>query len=278
MSKILIGCDPEVFIKYQQNLVSAIGIVGGSKSRPREIKDGTLQEDNVLAELGIIPAATEDDFVYRVNSVLNQLQEHLRTVDAGLSFSIMASAMMPESQLRDPRAMEFGCEPDYDAWSDGKVNPRPTATSALRTAGGHIHIGYDLDDGPDRMDVIKACDVFMGIPGVLLDGDTERMKLYGKPGAFRPKPYGVEYRTPSNFWLKSDELMRFMYRQAHRAVAAASDTQFMETINAQSLRLSGIICSADRDGAEAVCREFGITVPSAADAISAVSGGNSQAA
>ncbi len=39
----------------------------------------------------------------------------------------------------------------------------------------------------------------------MYDKDTERRGMYGKAGAFRPKPYGVEYRTLSNAWLSNDE-------------------------------------------------------------------------
>ena len=77
---ILIGCDPEVFVKNSAGeIVSGIGIIGGSKSRPRPVQDGTLQEDNVLAEIGIIPAASADDFVLRITSVLNQLNAKLHS-------------------------------------------------------------------------------------------------------------------------------------------------------------------------------------------------------
>jgi len=40
---------------------------------------------------------------------------------------------------------------------------------------------------------------------VLLDRDESnitRRKNYGRAGEYRPKPYGLEYRVPSNFWLK----------------------------------------------------------------------------
>ncbi len=67
--------------------------------------------------------------------------------------------------------------------------------------------------------LVKQLDYFLGIPSLLLDKDEERRHLYGKAGAFRPKPYGVEYRVLSNFWLKSPELMRWVYNTTHLAIS-----------------------------------------------------------
>jgi hypothetical protein len=42
--------------------------------------------------------------------------------------------------------------------------------------------------------------------------------MYGAAGAFRPKPYGVEYRVLSNAWLQSEELMAWVYRTTTKAI------------------------------------------------------------
>jgi hypothetical protein len=44
------------------------------------------------------------------------------------------------------------------------------------------------------------------------DKDKERRKLYGKPGAFRPKPYGCEYRVLSNAWVDKPEVASLLFR------------------------------------------------------------------
>src|SRR3546814_9474953 len=36
--------------------------------------------------------------------------------------------------------------------------------------------------------------------------------MYGAAGAFRTKPYGVEYRVLSNAWLKDSKLMSWVYK------------------------------------------------------------------
>lgn len=260
--KITIGCDPEVFVSHGDTIISGIGIVGGSKNDPRPVECGTLQEDNVLAEIGITPAATEDEFVTYVTTVLSQLRSHLKQHDDMMDFKIVSSHEMDDFFLQDARAMQFGCEPDFNAYT-GLANPKPEATTNLRTAGGHIHIGYDITE-VSQQDVIKVCDVLIGLPSVIFDGDATRMKLYGKPGAYRPKPYGVEYRTPSNYWLQSENYMRWIFRQAKRAVECAKDTQFMEIVNAHAVATTRAISRADRPLAEQLCAYFGVAVTATA--------------
>jgi hypothetical protein len=54
------------------------------------------------------------------------------------------------------------------------------------------------------LQTIKFIDLFTAIPSVLLDpGESgkARRELYGKAGAFRYTPYGLEYRTLSNYWM-----------------------------------------------------------------------------
>ena len=87
-------------------------------------------------------------------------------------------------------------------------------------SGGHIHISWNgVDkDYMSRQKVVKAGDMYISIPSLLLDNDVRRRSLYGKAGAFRPKSYGVELRSPSNFWTKSTSLMSWVYYAAIRSV------------------------------------------------------------
>lgn len=261
---LLIGCDPEVFITHSGlGIVSGIDLIGGSKAAPRPVQDGTLQEDNVLAEIGITPASTEDEWVIRITSVLNQLTTHLKGVDAGLDFVVQSSNIMDDRWLQHPMALQFGCDPDFNAYT-GKQNASPSSATNLRTAGGHIHFGYPVKDGAVREDVIRAADLLIGIPAVLVDGDKERMKLYGKAGAYRTKKYGVEYRTPSNFWLKSEALMRWVYRQSVKAYEYASNNDVMGDIKANEDYIVDAINNADVSAATHLINYFNIELPQGA--------------
>lgn len=213
----LVGADPELFfVDAQGNFVSSIDRVGGSKEFPRPIDDEgcAVQEDNVAIEYNIPAVNNVEDFIKYNRKVLGYLAEH--AADQGLKLHIVPSAHFPKEELRDPRAKVFGCDPDYNAWKGGEQNPRPKAKDkTLRSAGGHIHLGIkDLDP----ILLIKAMDLFCGVGMLQYDKDTERRELYGKPGAFRIKPYGVEYRTLSNAWLQSDETIRYVWRMQERAV------------------------------------------------------------
>jgi hypothetical protein len=48
---------------------------------------------------------------------------------------------------------------------------------------------------------VRYMDLYLAVPSILMDDGIERKQLYGKKGAFRPKPYGTEYRVLSNFWI-----------------------------------------------------------------------------
>ena len=66
-------------------------------------------------------------------------------------------------------------------------------------------------------------DLFLGCPSIILDKDNKRRELYGKAGAYRNKPYGVEYRTLSNFWLTSSKLMQWVYKRTAFALNWVAD-------------------------------------------------------
>ncbi len=216
-----LGADPEVFLKDSKHqLVSVVGLVNGNKWNPMQVEDlpkgFTLQQDNVALEFGIPPAASRDEFVAYINAVKKAGRSYLK----GLSFSHESCAIFPESEMQTAEAHIFGCEPDFNAWTH-KENPSPKPPHQfMRSAGGHVHVETSLP--PEQ--VVRNLDMFLGIPSVLMDkGGAPRRQLYGKPGAYRVKPYGVEYRTLSNFWIFNDKHIRWVWNETARALAALRD-------------------------------------------------------
>lgn len=196
-----LGSDPEVFLFDGQGLRSAIGLIGAGKLDPFQIPDMpagfTLQEDNVTLEYGIPPASSAEELYNSISAVMRKSLEYTK----GLSFSGLSCAVFPAEEMQDPAAHVFGCEPDFNAWTND-VNPGPSVPHPfMRSAGGHIHV--ETQEHPLR--VVRAMDLFLGVPSVLMDAGGDRRKLYGKAGAHRVKSYGVEYRTLSNFWIAPND-------------------------------------------------------------------------
>jgi hypothetical protein len=210
-----LGTDPEVFLQDAYGKpVSAIGYIGADKWSPLQVrglrKGFTLQEDNVALEFGVPPASSADEFVKNIRTVM---KAGLKRCE-GLSFSRLSCTIFPKDQMQHPNAFVFGCEPDYNAWT-GKENPKPQPPHQfMRSAGGHIHI----ETKQDPSSVGRRMDLFAAVPSTLMDEGEKRKQLYGKMGAIRVKPYGVEYRTLSNFWIFDDELIRWAWRATERAL------------------------------------------------------------
>lgn len=218
-----LGADPEVFVRNAAGeLVSAHGMVPGTKAEPHKVNGGAIQVDGMALEFNIDPASTEDEFVRNIVRVVEQLKSYLPHGHT-LDFSAVAHFGEEMIKAQPAEASELGCEPDYNAYT-GEANPRPNADTPFRTAAGHIHIGWTDSVDRDDPDHIEACEMltqqldYSLAPYLdMLDPDTTRRELYGQVGSYRPKSFGVEYRVPSNYWLTSEELMRMVWRITHRA-------------------------------------------------------------
>ena len=137
MSKFTIGCDPEFFLKIDGVHKSAVGLIGGSKHSPRPLERAghSVLEDNVAVEFNVAPAHNHKELIESIQYVMSELRQQLPPM---FDFSQDSSVIFNEEELQSEQAKEFGCEPDFNAWT-GKTNPRPCATdAALRSAGGHV--------------------------------------------------------------------------------------------------------------------------------------------
>jgi hypothetical protein len=109
-----------------------------------------------------------------------------------------------------------------------RVEP-PIVTTTFRTCGGHIHIGHPIattntDRGGNPPLVVKLMDAFVGSTALLLDKDPTsqaRRQLYGGAGTHRIASYGLEYRTLSNFWIRSPYLVKIMFLLTRQVVELA---------------------------------------------------------
>ena len=221
-----LGADPEFFVSKAGKPVSAHGLIPGDKKNPFKVKGGAVQVDGMALEFNIDPAKNFKEFKGNMDGVMKTIMQMVP--DYEQYDSPVAEFGFDYIESQPLEAKELGCEPDYNAYT-GEVNPRPDAATPFRTASGHIHIGWTNGVDPHDPGHFMACrklsralDLFLGVPSLLWDTDTRRRELYGKAGAFRPKSYGMEYRTLSNKWLDSKipHLKAFVYHQTIDAVKA----------------------------------------------------------
>ena len=221
--ELLVGADPEIFVSKNNKLISAHGLVKGSKDSPYKVPKGAIQVDGMALEFNIEPAKNAQEFKDNVKEVMKQLQSH---IPKDYSLEVQATADFGKEYIDSQPlvAKELGCSSDMNAYT-GKDNPKPNAEVPFRTAAGHLHLGWtdtaDIKD-PEHLELCcgltKVLDLYLGIHSVFKDPDVKRRSLYGAAGAFRPKSYGLEYRVLSNFWLKSDAEIKWAYDQVVKAV------------------------------------------------------------
>ena len=220
------GADPELFIydPVTTRFVSSHNLVMGTKTDPFLVKDGATQVDGVSAEFNITPSETVEEFSGRIESVKSSMLKMVRDRSGSNSYTLRAVpvayfepdyfATLPEE------ARALGCQPDFNAYTNQQNMP-PTTTEPFRTGSGHIHVGdYDYK-GNFSYDVrsrVKQLDYTIFPVSLLWDKDQKRRELYGKPGAFRYKPYGFEYRVLSNKWVGSVELQKWVFEATKRAM------------------------------------------------------------
>lgn len=213
---ILIGADPEIWIVDNKTgkPISAEGLFEGTKAAPKKVQGGAIQVDGMAAEFNIDPSSNQFEFARNILTVLIELREEIKRnnpdLDFSFSFTPVAYFGSEYIQAQPEHAKELGCTPDYNAYEGGAANPTPDADMPFRTASGHIHIGWgeglDIAD-PEHLEAccmfVKQMDTYVGGRVAAIEGPDGhiRRELYGKAGAFRPKSYGVEYRTSSNVWL-----------------------------------------------------------------------------
>lgn len=230
---LLVGSDPELFLWDSKNNEYASAHIFadelGDKTSPKAVTGGKVHVDGLALEINPDPADNEKDFmtnIYRTVASLRELipeQYELKWTSTA-RFQTERMKLIPFSHLR------LGCEPDFNAYTR-TVNPSPSAVGEnfnLRTAGGHIHVGWTRDKDlfdPNHFktccEIVKYLDYYVGLKANSYDSSEERRKLYGRAGSFRPKPYGLEYRTPSNVWASSMIYQRVIFRAVREAVKAA---------------------------------------------------------
>lgn len=216
-----IGADPEFFLRKDGLFISAHGYVPGTKIEPYPLSKGAVQLDGTAVEFNVNPTSDRDEFAQNIKGTLDEI----RTMIPGeISFAFIPSVVFKkgyfEKEVPD-ECKALGCTPDFSAQNGGGVKHAPPNNTTMRTGAGHIHIGWtndavwDNDRGDPHFNrcirTTTMFDAYLKLYLPWFDRDRRRFRMYGSGGAFRPKPYGVECRSPSNAWLKHPELWPWLH-------------------------------------------------------------------
>lgn len=237
MDSVTIGADPEIFVGKRGEIISAHTLPFGSKAVPKPTPHGTVQVDGLALEVNVTPSITKIGFYMNCSRVIQDLEEMLKRADPEMYLTVKPTAFFTKKYLDSlpESAKELGCNPDWNAY-ELRENERPKADDVLfRTAGGHVHVGWGKDFNCTSLEHIADCavvakqlDYTLGLPSLDFDKDKTRRDLYGKAGAFRPKPYGMEYRVLSPMWLLNIQHTGLIWNGVQRALKLLNEDRVLD--------------------------------------------------
>ena len=213
--KIRMGTDFEFFAKSKNGVVPGEKVITENKSG--------IVIDGLAVEVQPDASDCRDSIKTSIRNKMKELKESKIFIHESYS----ADFKKDWDNIQDENKI-LGCDPDYDAYS-GKMNVlKIKDNETKRYAGGHIHLGGNqtrygssaVRAINDHKNLIPLLDLVVGIPSVLMDrqDNKSRRLQYGKAGSFRKKPYGVEYRVLSNFWVSDIRLFYLFFGLARTAV------------------------------------------------------------
>ncbi|AUR99150.1 COOH-NH2 ligase-type 2 [Vibrio phage 1.262.O._10N.286.51.A9] len=239
--KVTLGSDPEIFITKDDGTPWGglqTGITG-TKENPQNTDYGAIQVDGMALEYNTVPTDSVEFWGHYHDKAL----EHINTCAKSIGCKHSKASLLYFDKYMDSVSTTedetiFGCSPDHNA-DTMKENLMPDNDGSIkfRTTGGHVHIGLskwsDLSSGVEHQlaqKVIYVCDLLLGVPSIKADKNgLPRRKLYGSAGAYRIKPYGVEYRTLSNFWVFDKAFQKYIFTSLTKVFS--DDANFANVAN-----------------------------------------------
>lgn len=237
ISGVTIGCflgaDPELFFEQKGKIIGSEKVIPATWSsdlRHKYSVDG-LARDGVQVELHPSPMTSPTQAVAAMSEVLLSLFKFVAETKPDVTPSFKGLVTVERDELNSllPENRLLGCQPSRNIYKLRKAAV-DGSKYLKRSAGGHVHFGLShplMGQADYRIRLPFMFDTVLGILGVLLDRDpdqVERRKVYGQAGEFRLQKYGLEYRTPSNFWLRSPVLAQLVYGLGYLTVESLNLT------------------------------------------------------
>ena len=241
---MIFGTDPEFWFLDDQGVAKpasnfllsqqqAIDAARASKSVYAGLHDeliGKVFFDGYQAEINVPAYSCREELA---GALKRQLQT-ARGLAPKHNISCVASVPVTEELLMesDPRALQWGCNPDYNIYT-GKINMpvKRYEARSWREAGGHvqmqIHSSNTTNFVPSKAQIeeyVHALDYLVGLPLVIAsrheaDLELKRREVTGRAGDYRVREQKysrytktiLEYRTPSSFWLRALPFLWFVF-------------------------------------------------------------------
>lgn len=244
----VLGCDPEFFFTKKGKVIGSelvlpedglkIGLLSSTidniDRRPKIIRDG------VQAELNPYPNTCRDSLSSNIVEMFRKIDGEIiknpKNKDLGISFNQLVRVPKVNMRKLSEKSRRFGCSPSSSIYGESIDIASINSDKYLyRAAGGHIHLGHTNYDKEhplyqalttDVERTVQMLDIICGNTLVLVDrdkGNVERRKVYGRAGEYRTPKHGLEYRTPSNFWLHCKPLLSLAFGLARLAVHLMAD-------------------------------------------------------
>lgn len=225
---VSLGCDPEFFFSRQGKIIGAEKVI--NQKTGLEVGGATkVIVDGVQCELNPETSTCRQSLARNIGYCFQKLAATLDK-ETKIDFSSTIKITKEELDTLSDEAKIFGCAPSKNTKKANEdiVKLKDPSTYLYRSAGGHIHLGFSPKYDTEKL--VSVLDVLVGNTCVLIDRDEsniERRKVYGRAGEYREPEYGLEYRTLSNFWLRSYPLMSFVFslaRYSVRMVASSTNS------------------------------------------------------
>ena len=237
---VMLGCDPELFFERGGQIIGAERVIAEEGLAARDtwgsLRPKAFVLDGVQVELNPGPNHCRANMGNELKHAFRALRKHLQSMEGiTASFRSVVEVSSEELDGLSDKSKILGCAPSlnlYDHQASISVDP---TTYRKRSAGGHIHIGLANNDYnlkhlmSCREELVPLMDCLVGLPSVLVDRDpgaSERRQVYGRAGEYRLPAHGLEYRTLSNFWLRSYQLMSFVMGLTRLAVSTLATRQY----------------------------------------------------
>jgi hypothetical protein len=228
-----LGADPELFIEDPKS-----GIVGSERAIPEKGLGAYLDypnhpkiiRDGVQVELNVSASHCRAGLAMNFAQLFKQLKEQLVAKGLKANFNTVVDVPKAEMEALSAAARRLGCAPSLNDTDAKATITEADAESTVRSAGGHVHLGltsagfYGISPIGVEWNykrLVRVLDLILGNTCVMIDRDPradERRKVYGRAGEYRLPNHGLEYRTLSNFWLRSWPLASMVFALARLGV------------------------------------------------------------